>query len=392
MKNIRDIGETTRSYRRGTVMGLTVAEIFILLVFALLLLLFLIREEFTNNSKALENELEDKTKSLQEALSKNQKVNEQINLLQQAQAKNKSLESEITKKNDLLQDSLSRNEELGQDNKKLQDAVQAMEESLSDPNLAKIIEHSKKLQPDERRLLTEFMTKNNLPKRLTKSLQLEEFISDSTNEKLTNQIMDLDQLEKKQLSEWMTSSQEFKDVLSRREELTEILSEVDKEISKQVGSLVEDFGGKMEPNGVLYFPNKQNFTSGSSSLTPKFKGFLDDFCPRYIESLSQFPDDIQDIRVGGHSSSEWGASSSTEEGYLKNLDLSQQRAYAVLSYCLDVLKGNPDLFNWAREKITAVGYSSSRPILDENNEEDKEESRRVSFSVIFNNDQPINGL
>jgi outer membrane protein OmpA-like peptidoglycan-associated protein len=109
---------------------------------------------------------------------------------------------------------------------------------------------------------------------------------------------------------------------------------------------------------------------------------LDDFFPRYIKLLfTKYKDNIEEIRIEGHTSSEWMEYKiDPETAYFKNMKLSQDRTRSVLIYVLQMIKADT-LKQWARGKITANGLSSSKLIIKPNGEEDKEASRRVEFRV-----------
>ncbi len=130
------------------------------------------------------------------------------------------------------------------------------------------------------------------------------------------------------------------------------------------------------------------FKPGSASLQPKFKKVLDDFFPRYIKILTsdKYKDDIEEIRIEGHTSSEWSKKVSKMQAYFNNMELSQNRTRKVLEYILTNNKNNID--KWLIERLTANGLSSSKPILI-NNEENKEKSRRVEFRVRTNAEKRI---
>ena len=77
------------------------------------------------------------------------------------------------------------------------------------------------------------------------------------------------------------------------------------------------------------------FAVGSATLNEKFKAILDDFFPRYLKILmdDEFRDNIEEIRIEGHTSSFWGKVGG-DESYLKNMTLSQERTRAVLEYII----------------------------------------------------------
>lgn len=116
------------------------------------------------------------------------------------------------------------------------------------------------------------------------------------------------------------------------------------------------------------------FDYNSYSIKPAFKSILDEFYPAYMEVLydSTYRDDIEEIRIEGHTDS--------RGGYISNMELSQNRTRAVLDYCLKI--DSLAIYNdWSRSRITANGLSFSHLVYDENNEENPNLSRRVEFRV-----------
>ena len=126
------------------------------------------------------------------------------------------------------------------------------------------------------------------------------------------------------------------------------------------------------------------FDEGQSLLKPKFKNILDDFFPRYIAVLSrdEYRDNIEEIRIEGHTNS--------NGGYYSNMELSQDRTRAVLQYCFSLM--SDDLGEWLKGLVTANGLSSSHLILKMNGEEDKDLSRRVEFRVRSNAEKQLEDI
>ena len=118
------------------------------------------------------------------------------------------------------------------------------------------------------------------------------------------------------------------------------------------------------------------FDEGKDVLKPKFQEILDDFFPRYIAVLNrpQYRDNIEEIRIEGHTNS--------NGGYYSNMELSQDRTRSVLQYCFSLMTDEDVM--WLKGLVTANGLSSSHPILTGDGEEDKELSRRVEFRVRTN--------
>lgn len=130
------------------------------------------------------------------------------------------------------------------------------------------------------------------------------------------------------------------------------------------------------------------FGQGSSKLTPEFKRILDDFFPRYMKILDAYREHIAEVRIEGHTSSEWKDNTDALSAYFMNMELSQDRTRAVLQYCLE-LSAISAYREWAMKTITANGMSSSRPVLNQNNTENAELSRRVEFRVRIDSDSSI---
>jgi outer membrane protein OmpA-like peptidoglycan-associated protein len=130
------------------------------------------------------------------------------------------------------------------------------------------------------------------------------------------------------------------------------------------------------------------FDQAEDSLKPRFENILNDFFPRYINVLYQFKDSIEEVRIEGHTSSEWADSSTQRQAYLKNMELSQARTRSVLGYVLDLPKIQSRR-DWVVRHVTANGLSSSRLIRDERGREDKVRSRRVEFRVRTDAKQQI---
>ncbi|MFN4262114.1 MAG: OmpA family protein [Thioalkalivibrionaceae bacterium] len=121
------------------------------------------------------------------------------------------------------------------------------------------------------------------------------------------------------------------------------------------------------------------FASASARLRPEFEAILNDFLPRYAMRLQRFEPAITEIRIEGHTSSEWAGADDAITAYLNNLDLSQARAAAVVRHAA-AHRAVRDA-GWFRARLVGVGYSSSRPMLDKQGQESPSLSRRVEFAV-----------
>ena len=122
------------------------------------------------------------------------------------------------------------------------------------------------------------------------------------------------------------------------------------------------------------------FDSGKAALKSQFKLILDDFMPRYIDLIvTRFYDKVDEVRIEGHTSSEYGESSKLD-AFTKNMELSQDRTRAVLEYSLNI-ENLRYLRPWIYKNVSANGLSSARLILQEDGAENKILSRRVDFKI-----------
>ena len=113
---------------------------------------------------------------------------------------------------------------------------------------------------------------------------------------------------------------------------------------------------------------KQPFPIGVYEVPENFANeILQNFFPRYIAILAQnkYRDRIAEIRIEGHTSSEWSSQLPVQEAYIKNMELSQNRARNVLNYILNI-KAHEITKNrvWLKKHLTANGLSSSQLILN----------------------------
>jgi outer membrane protein OmpA-like peptidoglycan-associated protein len=154
---------------------------------------------------------------------------------------------------------------------------------------------------------------------------------------------------------------------------------------------LERWGAEIAGDGlVVRFKDPSTmFTEGDAALTEGFQKILQEFFPQLVHVLSQpaFHDHIREVRVEGHTSSEWilgrGKQLSSDQIYLKNMELSQRRAFSVLAFVLSLNESatvpQKDLQGWMR----ANGLSSSQLVLDSKTRaEDPIRSRRVEFRVV----------
>ncbi|MEX0965519.1 MAG: OmpA family protein [Pseudohongiellaceae bacterium] len=162
-----------------------------------------------------------------------------------------------------------------------------------------------------------------------------------------------------------------------REELySDLLTEFNDDLPLWGAELDEDLKFRFTNTSLL-------FEEGQSTLKPEFSAILSDFFPRYMTILAsdKYRDDILELRIEGHTSSSWTFAADSDEAYMRNMALSQERTRTTLGFLFD-LEAVAHEKNWLRQRMTANGLSSSQLILQEDGGEDADRSRRVEFVVV----------
>lgn len=167
-------------------------------------------------------------------------------------------------------------------------------------------------------------------------------------------------------------------------------SELATTLRARLAEIVEANGGNISAEGFITLPDATLFVTGKSDLTDNLAAFLDTICEPWFAALRNLDFEVGELRIEGHASTVWGESEA-REAYLNNLKLSQDRARTVLAYCLDKTWGS-SLNEWARNRAVAIGYSSSRLIVDGSGQEDEPASQRVVLSAQPERDDVIRAI
>lgn len=144
------------------------------------------------------------------------------------------------------------------------------------------------------------------------------------------------------------------------------------------------WGAILEQDLTLRFLNAEAlFDNGEATLKESFRVILEDFFPRYLRiiTLEKYKEAITEVRIEGHTSSQWSNASDETAAYFFNMALSQARTRSTLEFLYGLKKIEKDKY-WIRERFTANGLSSSKIIFTAKGEEDVEKSRRVEFRLI----------
>lgn len=134
------------------------------------------------------------------------------------------------------------------------------------------------------------------------------------------------------------------------------------------------------------------FDKGEAYVNQRFQRILRDFFPRYIDVLTRpkYKSEIAEVRIEGHTSSEWSGLTGLD-AYVANMELSQDRTRAVLSYVMR-LDGSRRYRDWLIDHLTANGLSYSQLVRTKAGEEDKQRSRRVEFRVRTDAEEQIQSI
>lgn len=138
-------------------------------------------------------------------------------------------------------------------------------------------------------------------------------------------------------------------------------------------------------SGVVKISDLELFDVNSYKLSAKGKVYLDKFAPVYLNSL--FSNDylnknIDKIIIQGHTDSQtFVGKYSDDEQYMKNMELSLNRAFEVANYMTNT-PYNKNNGNRLRKMIIVEGASFSNPVLV-NGKEDYAKSRRVELKLVM---------
>lgn len=150
-----------------------------------------------------------------------------------------------------------------------------------------------------------------------------------------------------------------------------------------------NISASVDPNsGAIALESDVLFSTGQYRLTGEGRDRIDDFLPVYLDVLfsEEYLPYVAEIIIEGHTDS--------VGDYIKNLQLSQDRAGSVASYVLSddyrAISGTQRAL--LREMVTANGRSFSDPVLNADGSENKDASRRVVFKFRLTDEQMIEQL
>lgn len=237
-------------------------------------------------------------------------------------------------------------------------------------------------------------------------VQKEDILKD-LNEKLNNTSLTLEDINKQkrdleanvsQLNKDLNSSLDEKDqqiftllerLNKKDEEIKKLEADFDdakskiKELSLIKENTIKNIQAKFDNNitldsttGAIVLPSEVLFDSNSFTLKAEAKENLKNILTEYFDSILKDENillSIENIVIEGHTDS--------AGSYIYNLDLSQKRAYAVMSFIYSFYK-DPKL-----QKLLMASGRSYSDVIIKNGKEDKEASRRIEikFNINTNN-------
>ena len=139
-----------------------------------------------------------------------------------------------------------------------------------------------------------------------------------------------------------------------------------------------------EKSGAIKFSSNILFDQNEYKLKEESKKELSVVLKKYLNTLVGDKDMrkfIESITIEGHTNS--------DGTYLSNLQLSQQRALAVMQFLYDSNIIDKDLLS---AYVNSSGRSSSDLILDKNGVEDKDASRRIEIKFAIKNEEAVKEL
>ena len=157
-----------------------------------------------------------------------------------------------------------------------------------------------------------------------------------------------------------------------------LYEEFEQDLKKWDAQITKDNTVIFNSPDVLFAVNKSDIKNG-------FKTVLKDFFPRYLSIITsaQYINEIKEVRVEGHTSNEWGKSTSKEDIYLNNMKLSQSRSFKVLSFCYAL--NNPVVIqnrSWLESYFRASGMAFAKLKKSSN-------SRRVEFTLQMKSEDRV---
>lgn len=163
-------------------------------------------------------------------------------------------------------------------------------------------------------------------------------------------------------------------------------SEVAKDLAQELNS--KNINAQVDlSSGVVKLSDLQLFELGSYQLSNDGKAFLNKFIPIYLNAVYSNPkiaDKVVNIVIQGHTDSQsFAGVSSKDLQFVKNMELSTQRANEVAKYIF-YTPYNKAYSAKLHKMLIVEGKSFSQPVIV-NGKEDYNKSRRVELQLVVKN-------
>ncbi|MCI6376616.1 MAG: OmpA family protein [Clostridiales bacterium] len=171
----------------------------------------------------------------------------------------------------------------------------------------------------------------------------------------------------------------------RLDDLVGVRTKIVKELTAALRQA--DLKASVDSNtGDIMLESAVFFDVAKSSIKESGRALLDEFIPVYLGVLLQpeYQDYLGEIIIEGHTD--------TQGAYLVNLELSQQRALSVATYCLQMPGLSEKQLSKLRDILTAKGRSYSDPIYNSDGTINMDASRRVEFKFRMKDSEMIDEI
>ncbi len=148
-----------------------------------------------------------------------------------------------------------------------------------------------------------------------------------------------------------------------------------------------DLSATVDTNtGDIVLESTVFFDTGKDTIKESGRDLLDRFIPIYLGVLlqPQYADYLGEIIIEGHTD--------TKGAYLLNLELSQERALSVATYCLEMPGLSREQSELLRSILTAKGRSFSNPVYNADGTINMDASRRVEFKFRLKDTEMIDEI
>ncbi|QKJ22695.1 OmpA family protein [Poseidonibacter lekithochrous] len=370
--------------------------VFILLVGAIIIKYSFLETESKILEKTLSVEKTALEKSKKELMKKEDEISRTLIALEKSRKNLDYLKETITLLNSNLEESTKTNEDLNQTIKKDKSAISSFETELQSKKVQIELLTNLKLENKEKiseLLLTEIKLKETLDllnlNVKQKDTELDNYSEDILlKEKLIVALQDKNQLLDDELQVIL---ERLKTTESKHSLAIQDLSNTKQKIKNLTGIKIKvitllknALGNNMQidpKNGAISLSSNILFDEGQFTLKDNSKEALKNAVYDYFNTILENKDinkHIDKIIIEGHTNS--------KGSFLYNLELSQKRAYSVMSFLLDL---DFDKRDNLKKLVVASGRSFLDPIYDNNGLELKDESRRIEIKFRLKNEDAI---